>query len=545
MNKDQIKKRIEEYIRCKNDFMYFISNYVYLELPGGNKKIKPYEKQRELLDLIDKDHFVIVLKSRQIGISTIIQSYVAWLTVFHDNVVVGIISKSGDAATKFSRFIMGFIDKLPPWLRPKFDKRNERSFILKNGSKVYNMPVDPKNPTNCFRSESITFLIIDETAFVPRISDAWEGIVSSLSTNQMHARNSGVPYGTILLSTPNKTVGMGKFFYLNYMDAVSGDGFFKPFIIHWKMIPELSGDIYWYKNQCAMHKNDPRKIQQELELKFLPTEGSFFDDETNKILQDNPIDPIELQKIFNGEIRVYERPIEGRFYISGVDTATENGEDKSAIVVFDYETMEQVWEYQAKCAITDFGKVIEVVCNTYPGTLVVENNSVASQLVEGLSRSNYHSMLYKGKLRGNGTSKTPKMISGLPVNIHTRPLIIDALYSNVSNYPHTIRSKALALELIGLVSKKNGKVESDVGCHDDLALAASFCYYVRKYDPPLMVNFNKNEQSSDFEEILSFNDDISSHNMTDNGNIMRKVKNDLDKNDIDKLGWINTLDFYI
>ena len=321
--------RLREWMKCQKSFQYFIRNYIFLSLPGGDVKITPYEKQLELLQLVEDHHFAIVLKSRQIGISTITQAYVCWLVIFYKNAVVGVVSKNGDAATKFSRFIAGFIDKLPKWMNPGFDKRNERSFELLNGSKCYNTPVDPKNPGNCLRGEAITFLILDEAAFTQKLEEAWTSIVPALATSQKHAKAAGVPYGTIILSTPNKTTGMGKFFYSRYLKAISGEGRLKPFIIHWKMIKELAKDPDWYSTQCELFDNDPRRIQQELELKFLPTEGSFFDDKTNTILQDNPGDPIEIQKIFNGEIRVYQRPISGRHYLTGVDTATENGEDKS------------------------------------------------------------------------------------------------------------------------------------------------------------------------------------------------------------------------
>lgn len=541
--KEKTERYLEEFFKCKNSFTYFIEKYIFLELPGGDVNIKMYNKQKELLHLVKEDHFVIVLKSRQIGISTIIQAYVCWLTVFYKNVSVGVVSKNGIASTKFSRFIIGFIDKLPSWMNPGFDKRNERSFILKNGSQCFNTPVDPKNPTNCLRGEAITFLILDEAAFTSKLEDAWTSMVPALATSQKHAKAAGVPYGTIILSTPNKTTGMGKFFYSRYLKSISGEGRLKPFIIHWKMIKELADDPEWYSTQCELFDNDSKRIQQELELKFLPTGGSFFDEKTNVTLQDNPKDPIEIQRIFNGEIRIYEKPIDGRHYLIGVDTATENGEDKSAIVVVDYETLDQVWEYQAKCAITDFSKIVEVACATYPGTLIVENNSVAAQLVEGLDRSNYHSMLYRGKLRGNGSNKNPTIVPGLPVNKHTRPLIISALFSSVTNYPTIIKSKSLALELIGLVEKKSGKVEADSGCHDDLALALSFCCYIREFDPPLMLSTIASKQLADFGDILNLNDDVSTDEM-DNGHIMKRIKGNLDKNDVDSLGWINVMDFY-
>jgi len=541
--KEKTEKHIEEYFKCKNSFEYHISKYILLELPGGDIYINPYDKQKELLQLVYQKHYVIVIKSRQIGISTIIQAYISWLVVFHENVVVGIVSKDGKESTDFARFIMGFIDKLPNWMQPKFTKRTERTFILKNGSKCYATPVDPKAPSKCLRGKSVTFLVLDEAAHTEKLDDAWTSMVPTLATNQKHAKMAGVPYGTIILSTPNKTTGVGKFFYSRYLKSIANDGIFKPFIIHWKMIQELAEDPDWYKMQCDLFDGDLRKIQQELELKFLPTEGSFFDEKTNVVLQDNPKDPIEVQKIFNGEIRIYEHPIDDKHYLIGVDTATENGDDKSAIVVVDYETMDQVWEYQAKCAITDFAKIVEVACATYPGTLIVENNTVASQLVEGLDRSNYHSMLYRGKLKGNGIRKAPTIVPGLPVNRHTRPLIIDSLYSYVTNYPTTIKSKSLALELIGLVTKKNNKVEADTGCLDDLALALSFCCYVRKFDPPLVMSTTNSKQLSDFGDILNLNDDISIDKM-DNGHIMKRIKNNLDKNDENNLGFINVMDFY-
>jgi len=536
--------RLREWMKCQKSFQYFIRNYIFLSLPGGDVKITPYEKQLELLQLVEDHHFAIVLKSRQIGISTITQAYVCWLVIFYKNAVVGVVSKNGDAATKFSRFIAGFIDKLPKWMNPGFDKRNERSFELLNGSKCYNTPVDPKNPGNCLRGEAITFLILDEAAFTQKLEEAWTSIVPALATSQKHAKAAGVPYGTIILSTPNKTTGMGKFFYSRYLKAISGEGRLKPFIIHWKMIKELAKDPDWYSTQCELFDNDPRRIQQELELKFLPTEGSFFDDKTNTILQDNPGDPIEIQKIFNGEIRVYQRPISGRHYLTGVDTATENGEDKSTIVIFDYITMEQVWEYQAKCAVTDFCKIVKVACATYPGTIVIENNSVGNQVMETMDRSNYHMMLYKEK-RKNRKGQITDIVPGLCMDRQSRPLVIDSLYSYVTNYPNMIKSKNLALELIGLVTKKSGKVEADEGCHDDLAMAASMCYYVRKYDPPVMISNKNSEDYIDLKNIMGMND-IYVEDM-DNASIMKHIKNKMSNSDMVKqedFSFIDIMQFY-
>jgi len=534
-------KYVAEFLKCRSNFDYFCNNYVYLELPGKDVLFTPYQKQTELIDTIELMRYVLVLKSRQIGISTVIQAYSAWLTVFYDNVVIGLISKDGAEATDFARVIRGMVEKLPDWMKPPggllgrgFAKRTERSFILTNGSKVYASPVNPNAPDKTLRGKALTFLVIDEAAFVNHISSAWTSMVPALSTNQMQARKAGIPYGTIVLSTPNKTVGIGQWYFERYMKAIAHDDIFTPFVIHWKMIPELANDETWYLTQCALFDNDPKRIAQELELKFLPTEGSFFEADTVEAMQASALEPIEKIKIYNGEVWKFSNSTPGRYYIIGVDTAPEHGNDKSAISVWDYETLEQVWEYQGKCKVLDFVKVVKVAATEYPGLVVVESNSYGNQVVEHLNASEYSHMLYKEK-RGKNT-----FLPGLSTNSKTRPLMIDALYSYMTQYPTSVKSQRLALELTGLVSKSSGKVEADSGCTDDIALSAACCMYVRKYDPPVMIDNNRfTNLSNEMSDIMDMNTDETRVGF-DNIDIMKHVK----RNYSEKTGFIDTLRFF-
>jgi len=534
---------VAEYLRCKNDFHYFCSHYILIEIPGQDVLLNPYSKQTELIDTIERKKYVLVLKSRQIGISTIVQAYAAWLTVFFDNVVIGIISKDGAEATDFARIIRGMVEKLPNWMKPiggsqgrGLAKRTERSFILTNGSKVYASPVNPNAPDKTLRGKALTFLVIDEAAFVTHVEAAWTSMVPALSTNQMQARKAGIPYGTVVLSTPNKTIGIGQWYFEQYMRAISRDDIFEPFVIHWKMIPELADDPYWYKTQCRLFNNDPKKIAQELELKFLPAEGSFFESDTVEKMQGACIEPIEKLKLFNGEIWKFKDAYPQNNYMIGVDTAPEHGEDKSAITVWDYQTLEQVWEYQGKCKVLDFLKVLQIAATQYRnGPIVVESNSYGNQVLEHLGQTNFATRVYREK-RGPHT-----IVPGLSNNAKTRPLMIDALYSYMTEFPESIRSQRLALELTGLVSKTSGRVEADTGCHDDLALSAACCMYVRKYDPPLLLEVGEGQYSETAEtmkDIVSYNTDLPAE-MT-NESIMKTVKDNIDKN----LGFIDIMSLY-
>lgn len=531
---DNAENYIAKFIQCKQSFLYFCSKYIKIEMPGGDINLIPYEPQEKLINLINLEHYVLVLKSRQIGISTIIQAYCCWLVTFYDNVIVGIVSKDGKEATDFTRAIRGMLEKLPVWMRSNFDKKTEQSFILNNGSKVYSSPVNPNAPEKCLRGKAITFLVIDEAAFIKFIDEAWTSMVPALSTNQMHAKKNDIPYGTIVLSTPNKTVGVGKWFYERYTNASSGVDIFTDFVIHWKDIKQLSNNDNWYKTQCELFNNDPKKIEQELELKFLATSGTFFDESIISILQNIKISPIERLKIFNGEAWKFSNPMEGMYYIIGVDTAPEHGEDKSTINVLEYHSLEQVWEYQGKLPVNDFIKVIQVACASYPGILIIESNSYGNQVVEGIERSQFSSMVYKEK---RGEKKIP--LPGLAMTSKTRPLVIDALYTYISQYPNSIKSKRLILELIGLITKTSGRVEADSGCHDDLVFSIALCHYVHKWDPPLLIDSVKTSGLS--QEVASIiGDNVSGIDSFSNSGIIKHVKNNLD----DEFGFIDVLSLY-
>lgn len=521
-------QQVKEFIKCKESFEHYCENHVLIEIPGGDILLKPYDKQKELIEKLLIERYLLVLKSRQVGISTIIQALCSWLVVFFDNVVVGIISKDGKEATDFARAVRGMVEKLPSWMNPGFDKYTEQSFILKNGSKVFAATVNPQAPEKTLRGKPITFLVIDEAAFIKNIDEAWTSMVPALSTSQKHARNSGIPYGTIILSTPNKTMGTGAWYYKKYTQAISDDydSIFKPFIIHWKMIPELANDPEWYNTQCRLFDNDPKKIEQELELKFLPSGGSFFDDKVCIILQEDKREPRKKVKLFNSEFWEFEEPNNDSYYLIGVDTAPEFGSDESAINVIDYETAEQVAEYKGKISVTNFCKIIEYVAHRFHGLLIIEKNSYGNQVVEYFDNKTENNIpIYKEK-KSEG-----KVSSGLTTNLKTRPLMINALYKYITQYTNSIKSSRTAMQLIGLVEKKNGKVEADTGCKDDLVLSISLCYYVREYDPPLILEKKDSIVMKNFNDIIVLNNDESIENEFKN---MNNINSDLLKQIKDK-----------
>jgi len=507
--------RVNEYMKCKQDVTYFIENYVKIPTPGGSQVMKLYEPQRDVVKVMTDDHYLVTLKSRQVGMSTLAQCYICHCVTFFENVVVGILSRSGDEASDFNRKITNMIDELPSWLRPEYVKRTEQTFILKNGCQSFSSGVNPANPSSVFRGKSLSVLVVDEVAFIQNISEAFASCGPSLVKAQQSARNFGNPYATFLISTPNKTSGTGKFYYDMWKKANSGLGIYKPVVLKWNMIKEFADDPNWYKTQCEILNNVEWKIAQELNCEFIQGGDSFFNAKTIKALQANEKPPLREINVDGAVLRLWENIDEEKFYLIGIDTASAYGTDSSTIEIVDFVTCKQVAEMRVKCRVDEFCPVVAKVSRMFPQNLIIfEANSFGNQLGEYLTKNPSFSFnIYQSKqkspvLNQTGVNKNKvKYRYGIYTNPINRPLMMDALYTMIDGDPELILSRDAILELVGLVAGKNGKIAAEEGEHDDLSMALAFCYYVRQYDPPqgLSSFLNKKEVIEEVSQIASWN----------------------------------------
>ena len=94
------KQIIKEVVKCGKTPLYFINNYCKIPHPGkGLIPFKTYDFQDDLIEEMTLHRFVICLKARQLGISTITAAYIAWLVLFHrDKNVLIVATKLATAA---------------------------------------------------------------------------------------------------------------------------------------------------------------------------------------------------------------------------------------------------------------------------------------------------------------------------------------------------------------------------------------------------------------------------------------------------------------
>ena len=478
----------------KENPVAFIDDCCILSETGGDSLIELEDPQKKVIDTFYNKHFIIFKKSRQIGITTVFRCICSHLMVFHDNISIGVVSKSQPEASKFCRQTKTMITKIPyDWLRPEnFVEDNVRTFSLENGSRIVTAAVSLAAPDNTLRGESLTVLIMDEAAFINKVDDAWTSISPALGMEQKTARQNDVPYGTALISTPNKKTGKGEFYYREWVRASNGESDFVPMVIHWSEMKRCTRE--WYDHQCKELGN-PKKIAQELDLKFVGDDDSIWPEEIqtklNEISDDytnhNLKGKVPLTTYLkNSFMEVYVDNIDQEsFYFIGVDIAGAAGSDYSAIQVIDFYTDEQVAEYRAKIEPIKFSGVVKEVARLFPhNIIIVENTSgyadtVLSQLI--YDKEQTYNIYGEYRETGENMAKKVRFVEGLSNNRGSRKLIMESMYNQVVDNTNKIKSKKLALELLSLVEKRD-KILADTGLHDDLVLAYAFPFYVKNYD---------------------------------------------------------------
>ena len=97
LSKEQILKEI---LKSGNDPVYFLNNYTKISHPlKGLIGFKTYDFQDDLLQSFNDHRFNVILKARQLGISTITAGYIVWMMLFHrDKSVLVMATKFGTAA---------------------------------------------------------------------------------------------------------------------------------------------------------------------------------------------------------------------------------------------------------------------------------------------------------------------------------------------------------------------------------------------------------------------------------------------------------------
>lgn len=464
------KEIIAEVVRSGKDPTYFATNYAKISHPiQGLIPFEMYEFQHGVMNSFKDNRFNIILKARQLGISTTVAAYVCWLLLFHrDKNVLVVATKLGTAANLVKKS-KAIYRHLPPWLKiASIEIDNRNSFELSNGSQVK----ASSTSGDAGRSEALSLLVVDEAAIVEGLDEMWAGLYPTLSTGG----------GCIALSTP---YGVGNWFHKNYVEAEEGKNDFVPLKLPWDKHPDRDGA--WFEKETR--NMSKREIAQELECNFNASGETVVHGDDLKRILENTSDP-RHRTGFDRNYWIWKEVDPHTEYLAVADVARGDGSDYSVCQIFNLQDMEQVAEYQGKITPDMFAPLLHQIGSEYNKALmVVENNSLGMGVLNRLEELEYSNIYYS--LRSTheyvdrATSQAMGGIAGFTMSMKTRPLVIGKFEEFVRNKLITINSQRLANETKTFVWH-NGRPQGMRGYNDDLVIASAIGCWVS--DIALTVN---------------------------------------------------------
>ncbi|BCV07756.1 MAG: hypothetical protein CM15mL2_2320 [Caudoviricetes sp.] len=450
------KENVAEYLKCKDDPVYFAMNYVKIvTLDEGLKSFTPYDFQEKLINNFHDNRFNICKMPRQTGKSTTVISYLLHYVVFNDSVNVGILANKAATARELLGRLQTAYENLPKWMQQGILSWNRGSLELENGSKI----LAASTSASAVRGMSFNILFLDEFAFVPNhIADSFFASVYPTITSGQNTK-------VIIVSTPH---GMNHF-YRMWHDAEKGKNEYVPTDVHWSQVP--GRDEIWKEQTIANTSEQQFKI--EFECEFLGSVDTLIaPSKLKSLVYDAPLTQ-------NAGLDVFEQSKENHDYITTVDVARGVGNDYSAFVVVDitefpHRIVAKYRDNQIKPML--FPNVIWEVAKNYNNAFILcEVNDIGDQVASILHYDLEYENLLMASMRGRAGQIVGQGFSGkktqLGVKMSKTVKKVGALNlkTMIESDKLLFKDYDILSELTTFISKSNS-FEAEEGCNDDLAM---------------------------------------------------------------------------
>ena len=491
---DQQKRQLE-IIKCVHSFSYFCHKYVKILHP--TKGLVPFimfKYQNKVIKDYENNRFNIISKFRQGGLTTVTLLWGMWKCMFQTDQQIMLLSKTDREATDIGMMIDRAAENLPDWLRPKKDgKWNDHlKMFTETGSSVkFYSP-------QAARGKSVTFLIIDEAAFIDDMDKHWKAMWPVLSTGG----------SCTLVSTVN---GIGNWYYQTYIESKEKRNLFHVIDLDYWEHPDYN-NTKWVAEQKA--QLGEKGYLQEVLREFLGSGETYFSSKIVRELTETTMNNNPSKKLFpkwcnlqghaanvesesyKGALWIWKEPVEGREYIIGADCAEGQGEnnDNSCFQVLDQITCEQVAEFYSNIVPPNaFAQTLREIATYYNNALlVVENMGPGIAVINTLQNHLYYDNLYFENKKGNAKA-------GVRMGQVNRPLFLESLQNKLINQSMRVNSIRFTHELGTFeYNATTKKAQAQKGKHDDAIIAMCLALYIRDSmttDIPLGADIDGNKSN--------------------------------------------------
>jgi hypothetical protein len=231
---------IEEWLRCKNDIIYFVEKYCKLMTPEGIKYVKMRDYQKKYLNHLMKNRLSIYLACRQCGKTTTSAVFMLHYILFNVDKNALVLGNKRKTAVEILDKAKKIYFELPYFLKPGIYKWNEAEIVLDNGCRLM------AEATTINSGISFTFhcVLADEFAHIA------PNIIEKFYNNLFPTITAGKAR-FMITSTQNGY----NLFYRLYKAAESKINEYGAFKTDWDEVPEWNPDTrQWEKRDEKWHQ---------------------------------------------------------------------------------------------------------------------------------------------------------------------------------------------------------------------------------------------------------------------------------------------------
>lgn len=546
MSKIEDKKLASFTYRIKNDTPFYIENFLKIRNKKSKLVLFKYNSAQKIVEkIIDrntklhKPHRYIVLKARQLGISTYSTARMFKDTATREYVNTLIIAHEDKATQNLFNMSKLYYEELPNALKPMKKYSNEKALVFENptnddAEKQLNpglrskITVATAGTSETGRSGNITNLHVSELAFFPNPQNTMTALLQCVPDEEETL--------VVLESTAN---GVGGYFYDMWMQAVNGENDFTPIFLPWFTDPEYirpfetiakyeefrkfveykykntSGNyvyteehllkeqfdltyeqLYWRKftiaNKCG---GDLDVFKQEYpstpEEAFIASGRPRFELKTVKQYELKSIEPIQtgflnrigkstkvtLEENEKGYVKIFQKPRPNMSYFIGADVAEGliTG-DYSVGVVLD-DNCDVVAQWRGHIDPDLFGKELVALGYMYNEAYIgAEVNNHGLTTIKSILDEEYYNLYYSLVFDKVNNEMTKKV--GWTTNVKTKPLAINKLAEFIREFLVGIPSLDIIKELYTYVIDEKGKTNAQQGSHDDCVMALAIAVQI-------------------------------------------------------------------
>jgi len=441
----EINMTEQEIIKCITHPDYYISNHCKIEVTGkGLMPFKLYNYQKQALkSYIDSDS-VFILKSRQMGFTTLAAAYSLWYSLRQGNNVL-FLSKKEEDAMDILRKVKIMYENLPKELKVEIISSNATTLEFANKNRIQSLPATERSGAG----KTASLIIMDEFSAFPSAKgeiageNVWTSIYPTLSTGGR----------VIVQSTPK---GMGNKFY----NLWAGNNGFAKYKFLWTDHPVFGKDLY----------------DREIVDKY----GAFGSPWADKMMAN--MTPDGWAKEFNGDFVTSGRPVFDwdslkqyevnevdelytNHYACGVDLASGSSKDFHVAQFLCAETGKQVESYRSQEPIDIFAQKVIEKCRKYNDALLAFENNSGYGLAFMKGVTNYQNLYYQKKFDKRTEKRTNTL--GWNTNVKTKQIMITDMNLALIKGDTKITDKKTIDECKTYQYDDNDKMNAMSGFNDD------------------------------------------------------------------------------